>query len=459
MAPRKLALLVALGALGSGAALRATVTFTVNAAGDAPDAALDGVCETAPGSGLCTLRAAVFEADHSGDPSRLVQVPAITVQLNLGPLSVTSSLTIQGVSLASSIVQAAAGVDQQFLVQTGGVLTLRDLQIDHFHPPADDGGAIKTWATLVAERCEFYDDTSALAGGAIAVESSASLFLDRTAFAADSAQYGGCVWSLGTISVDNSIFEGCTATGGAGVGGAILTGGAHLQRIERSFFAGNTSGGKAGAVSAGSSGETLDIVDSTFDGNSAVDSGGAVYVFPGTAVVRVYNSTFSANRADSDADGGGSGGAIYSSTAGSSISNSILAGNHETVFFSPQVGFVEYAQECAGVLSSNGHDIVQANDGSCAISGGATSADPLLQPPVYNGGFTRTRAIRPGSPAIDAGEPGGCNDAAGPLPTDQRGAARSSGAACDLGAFEYGSLIFDDGFDFWGTAVWSAHSP
>ena len=36
------------------------------------------------------------------------------------------------------------------------------------------------------------------------------------------------------------------------------------------------------------------------------------------------------------------------------------------------------------------------------------------------------------------------------MPTDQRGGARVSGARCDIGAFEYGSvidLIFRNGFD------------
>ena len=48
-----------------------------------------------------------------------------------------------------------------------------------------------------------------------------------------------------------------------------------------------------------------------------------------------------------------------------------------------------------------------------------------------NGGPTPTRALLPGSPAIDAGS---CaSDAA----DDQRGVARPQGDGCDIGAFEY----------------------
>jgi fibronectin-binding autotransporter adhesin len=62
----------------------------------------------------------------------------------------------------------------------------------------------------------------------------------------------------------------------------------------------------------------------------------------------------------------------------------------------------------------------------------ATPINPLLGLLQLNGGPTRTRALLPGSPAIDHGS----NPAS--LTADQRGAgfARLSGAAVDIGAFE-----------------------
>ena len=49
-------------------------------------------------------------------------------------------------------------------------------------------------------------------------------------------------------------------------------------------------------------------------------------------------------------------------------------------------------------------------------------------------------ALLPGSPAIDAGNPSGCTDGHGHLPTtDQRGMPRpdkEDSAGCDIGAFE-----------------------
>ena len=47
-------------------ALPAVPTLTVNSLADVPGGGnlANGVCETAPGNGVCTLRAAVMEANH-----------------------------------------------------------------------------------------------------------------------------------------------------------------------------------------------------------------------------------------------------------------------------------------------------------------------------------------------------------------------------------------------------------
>jgi hypothetical protein len=61
--------------------------------------------------------------------------------------------------------------------------------------------------------------------------------------------------------------------------------------------------------------------------------------------------------------------------------------------------------------------------------------DPMLGPLADNGGRTRTHALLPGSPAIDAG-----NNRSGFL-WDQRGPGfpRVAGARADIGAFESGN--------------------
>ncbi len=60
-----------------------------------------------------------------------------------------------------------------------------------------------------------------------------------------------------------------------------------------------------------------------------------------------------------------------------------------------------------------------------------------LGPLTNNGGPTQTRALLPGSPAVNAGNPAGCTGPFGTqLITDQRGFKRPSGGRCDIGAFE-----------------------
>jgi hypothetical protein len=70
--------------------------------------------------------------------------------------------------------------------------------------------------------------------------------------------------------------------------------------------------------------------------------------------------------------------------------------------------------------------------------------DPKLLPLHDNGGPTKTHALRPGSPAVNAGNANGDT-------TDQRGTGfpRVIGSAADIGAFEGVDVdsIFYSGFD------------
>jgi len=72
-----------------------------------------------------------------------------------------------------------------------------------------------------------------------------------------------------------------------------------------------------------------------------------------------------------------------------------------------------------------------------------TVTDPLLGPLANNGGSTQTHALLTGSPAIDAGNAGGCTDNLGVvLKTDQRGFHRPIGLHCDIGAVEVGPYVY-----------------
>src|SRR5687767_9595481 len=73
--------LLPLGLIGSALRAAPDDAFVVNSSADAPDGAVgDGACETVPGNGACTLRAAVQEANAFAN-SDTINLPAGTYTL------------------------------------------------------------------------------------------------------------------------------------------------------------------------------------------------------------------------------------------------------------------------------------------------------------------------------------------------------------------------------------------
>jgi hypothetical protein len=263
---------------------------------------------------------------------------------------------------------------------------------------------------------------------------------------------GGVYNCFGTLTVIDSVISGNRITSGNGsfgygagiyncpsstltlinttindnsakVGGGICNGG--LLTIINSTFSENVARTHRGGAIANYG--TLIITNSTFSGNSSGSSGfaggilnGGLFQSAGTLLIN--NSTLSGNTA-----GDGSGGGIFN-VKGSTVAlqNSILANNT--------------GGNCHGTLNSRGYNL--SSDNSCSFDGAGdlNNTDPELGPLQNNGGPTDTMALLPGSPAIDAGNPGGCTDSQGHLlKTDQRGMPRpdkEDPSGCDIGAYE-----------------------
>ncbi len=183
----------------------------------------------------------------------------------------------------------------------------------------------------------------------------------------------------------------------------------------------------------------IGLIDSTIAGNSATGTnlaaGAVAQSSPdggsGKYGLITLNSTISGNSATSTgADltggvllGGGSGyGAAY-------FANSILDGNTASSGSTPNLDVVGTAQSQAK-YSLLGTELQATLTGNKNVF----AADPKLGPLANNGGPTRTRALLPGSPAINAGS----NDSASSIEFDQRGAGfpRVAGPNVDIGAFE-----------------------
>ena len=205
---------------------------------------------------------------------------------------------------------------------------------------------------------------------------------------------GGAVNSLGTLNATNDTFARNGAFGrDGGAGGA----------------AGSAGGGVAGAP--GSAGVA---------GNG---DGGGIETRSGT--LTLTNVTINGNHADSGYAGGYSTGHAASFPSGG-IANSIIAGN-------TGAGDSDcYIDGGGATINSNGHNL--SGDATCNFGQPTdqANANPLLGALASNGGPTQTMALLTGSPAIDTGG----TSANGCPATDQRGAPRPQGAACDIGAFE-----------------------
>jgi hypothetical protein len=280
-------------------------------------------------------------------------------------------------------------------------VTLSQMTFRHGGGTADGGGVYNCFGTLTVidsiitgNRIRSGNGSFGYGAGIYNCPSS-TLTLINTTMSENSAEVGGAICNGGALTVINSTFSGNVARqhrgGGIGNYGLLI--------IANSTFTGNTSGasGFAGGILNGGlfqSAGTLVINNSTLSGNIANEGrGGGILNVKGSMVV---------------------------------LQNSILANNT--------------GGNCRGTFTSGGYNL--SSDESCSFAGAGdlNGLDPKLGPLQNNGGPTDTMALLPGSPAIDAGNPGGCADSQGHLlKTDQRGKPRpdkEDAGRCDIGAYE-----------------------
>jgi CSLREA domain-containing protein len=463
--PHALAILIGLltfSALASTPAHAAGPTFTVNSPSDVVDANPgNGICDT--GGGVCTLRAAVMEANHTagGDVTiRFGLTGSVTYLLTIPPsgsddettgdLNIDVAMTIIGNGPSNTIIDGNGSVTNDRVIQTGSVtvsmtgLTIRNG--NHMHTVLNAnafGGGILQNGPLTL--------TNVVVSGNSAVSSSG-------------AAYGGGIYSGGTLRLINSSVLNNAATTdstGFGTGGGIMGGGS--LTLSNSTVSGNSAhdsgGGIAGsgtlinstvsgntaAHGGGIYGYALLLINTTISGNSARVDGGGIY--HSSTPASLFNVTVAGNTANSDGSGSGVGAGIANASSTVNFQNTIIGNNTQVLVINGHP--YAFAEDCSGTLTSNGYNIV-SETADCTINGSYTVAQPNLGPLQNNGGATQTHALSSGSPAIDGGNPAGCTDNLGaPLATDQRDYRRAvdgdgnGSSVCDMGAFEYNSTLLN----------------
>jgi uncharacterized repeat protein (TIGR01451 family) len=351
-------------------------TFTVNTeAGGSDTTPGDGICFSF-GNG-CTLRAAVEEANAFPGPDTIA-VPAGTFTL-AGPtqLAITSSVTLTGAGARATTIDA--GDDSRVIQTAAESVAITDLTIT--------GGR---------------DENEG--AGVLVIGPDAHTRLERV-----------------TVR-GNEVIQ--TGPGGAFGGGVYQRNGGSVtvrdSTITDNEARGDDSQGLGGGIGIEDTGTLVNV---TIAGNrgGSLDSnsfGGGVF---SRGPVTLDHVTLSANEA-----GGlsaGTGGNVYTDSmfvdSATTLRNTIVAG-----------GVAGPGANCGGEApAEQGRNL--ASDSSCSLGpGNPVGVDPQLAPLGDHGGPTDTRAVKFGSPAVDAAT--ACADSG----RDQRGQGAPAGAACDLGATE-----------------------
>jgi predicted outer membrane repeat protein len=262
---------------------------------------------------------------------------------------------------------------------------------------ADRGGGIYNAGTGVLDllATNFFDNEAATSGGGLYNEATADLRAPQ--IAGNTAPLGGGISNGGDLTVAAGWFLMNAATGRGG--GLFNSGDAN---VHHGLFEHNTAAETGAGIENGG---TLELSNVTLSGNITALLSGPALLNGGTATLNFVTITGNSGVAP--------GGAVFTGPATIDINNSIIANNTGGDCSLP-----------AGMAFATAN---LDSDGTC--SGFTLTADPLLGPLADNGGATKTHALLPGSPALDAAT-GAC------VSDDQRGVSRPEGAACDLGAFE-----------------------
>lgn len=357
-------------------------------------------------SGPGSLREAIATANSTPlDDTITFTIPncpnqVCRITLTSGGFVITSSsssgaLTISNASGAASLIISGNNASGIFDTSGSNPITLDGLTMADGAGAA--GGAIYNRGNLTVSNSVIRNNQAVFGGGIFnrGVDASVPFF------------------NVGTVAVIRSEIRDNVARGDLdfpqSFGGGIYADDASFLLIRDSIIAGNSAGTQGGGIGLSSyeyGPWTAVVANSTISGNTSGYGGGIDASGPGFyGTLSVTNSTITMNN--------GWGVSVSISTL--FVRNSIIAENTPANI-----------RNDFGIFSDLGNNLI----------GGS----PMLGPLANNGGPTRTHALLPGSPAINAGNncvltANGCGDGNPVLTTDQRGFTRIG--TVDIGAFEF----------------------
>jgi CSLREA domain-containing protein len=373
------ALLAALIPLAAPVPAVQAASFTVTTTADGTDASPgDGVCETAPDNGVCTLRAAIEEANANVLASHdTIYLPAGTYTLSVGSnippdsttdLDIRESLTLIGDGAHLTIIDGG-GHDRVFEIARFGShipqVTMSGVTIRN-GATSQEGGGIASHDSIVSLSGCYILNNSAADGGGIYNHGGSVTLTGSSIVGGNTADFqGGGIYNQdGTLTFEDGLL-GCldnTATfggslfndgggveltritqcdgraepaAGSGYGGAIYNMGGGTVTITRSRLQNNVAAGGigyGGGIFNTSSASRVDLIDSSISASRAAGStgsgyGGAIFNTSG-AVMHIEGSLISFNWVEK-AGGLALGGGIYNLGFSSliTVTNSTISGN------------------------------------------------------------------------------------------------------------------------------------
>jgi len=372
-------------------------TFTVNDAGDDQDFVIDGVCETQPGNGVCTLRAAIQEANAScfSGPITidLTVVPSGIITLSNLPSpalpSMQHDMNLNGPG-ADNLTVDASNHYRVFSISAGTTVNINGLTIAHGNAGGGNGGGVLNDGNLTMSDCNVIGN-SATKGGGIQNTDNGKLTI-----------------------LSGNIESNIASTGG---GGIRNTG---VMKVVNAVIASNGANRRGGGIL-----------------NDKQDSG----TNPG--LLTLTNCTIVGNVADADDNNatdpctGGQpceGGGLYNGGTASLV-NTAVGGN----FLGNQT-----SDDIKGnsVNAASSHNLIGTGG-----SGGLTDGVNGNQVGVVDPKFGLGGIPEPGSPAIDRGDDCVLTDACAAstlgfsVTADRSGVARPQGPHVDIGAFELQEFV------------------
>jgi predicted outer membrane repeat protein len=409
---------------GSAAAVHVTNSTFSNNSADTPQVGGSGGAIDQR-DGQVTISGSTFAGNHAqrgGDGGAIHT-------FSLGHLSVTTS------SFTNNVAHFSGGA-----IASGNAMALNGSTLTG--NTASDGGALWSGGTGSAVSGSTIRANRATDDGGGIMTGGGTLAVTRSTLDGNTAaQFGGGIENTFTsLTVSNSRI---TSNRAGADGGGINT--SNQLAIDHTTLSGNVATGNGGGVAQKAFGLRNTITASTLSGNRAGNSGGALMTVAGS--IFTYDTTIANNTAQRGgaaalgANMGFSNTTIAHNTASFTTGGVYNPAQFQAVFFNTIIAnntVGTRSQNCNSAEPTLGYNL--DSDGTCRLTRRTdiNRVDPKLGPLQKNGGPTQTMLPAAGSRAINAGGPSTPEPQFGfrCLATDQRGARRPQGRACDIGAVE-----------------------